>query len=129
MICIFEGDEHAADTLDSIGSANINQQQGQLGEDEPPLSEPSECQGQTSFDQPSPSSEEVSNASYHSIGEDQQINVLKQYHFFLLRVHLKQGYDLVARDSNGKCQNFEMWYVTEEDHTLRFKYISMLSDI
>ncbi|TRY76651.1 hypothetical protein TCAL_04074 [Tigriopus californicus] len=44
-----------------------------------------------------PSSDE----SFHSVNDDQHIAQLRSHAFFHLHVHLKQGYDLAARDSNG----------------------------
>lgn len=39
--------------------------------------------------------------SFHSVNDDQHIAQLRSHAFFHLHVHLKQGYDLAARDSNG----------------------------
>lgn len=43
--------------------------------------------------------------SYHST-QDDHLTKLKAHQFYLLHVHLKQGFDLAARDSNGSSDPY-----------------------
>ena len=58
----------------------------------------------------SPTPQLSSDGSYHSVPDDHLVR-LRSHGLYLLNVHLKQGYDLAARDANGTSDPYVKFLV------------------